>query len=123
MILLELQSRDSSQAQYKDRVDMLEKSNSLLQRQLIEQESIWKSKLAEGSGIGRDMGSPSSKYVIVLEEKRMLEMEYNKLKSVLEKEYSFKKDIEEKFAAMLQDKTKYLEKIDSLQKTVHTKEL
>jgi hypothetical protein len=60
---------------------------------------------------------------MVLEEKRLIEMEYNKVKAVLEKEYAFKRDIEDKFASMLQDKTKYLEKIDALQKTVHTKEL
>jgi hypothetical protein len=41
----------------------------------------------------------------------------------LEKEFAFKRDIEEKFATMLQEKSKFIEKIDSLQKTVHAKEL
>lgn len=83
---------------------------------------MWKNKIAEAGGLG-EISSPNSRYMLVLEEKKLIELEYNQLKSELEKEFTFKRDIEEKFATMLQEKSKFIEKIDTLQKTVHSKEL
>ncbi len=61
--------------------------------------------------------------MLLMEEKKSIELEHFKLKTVFEKESNFRRELEEKFAAILQEKTRFLEKIDGLQRTVHAKEL
>lgn len=69
------------------------------------------------------MASPNSRYMMVMEEKKVIEIEVNRLKGVIDKEGAFRRELEEKFAAILQEKTRFLEKINALQRAVHAKEL
>lgn len=105
MILQELESRSRT---HTSKADELERANDRVQQQLAEVEARFEQQSRElerarsGSLSPTEMSSPNSRYMLLMEEKKSVEIEYSKLKALFDKESNFRRELEEKFAAILQ---------------------
>ena len=68
----------------------------------FEQQSRELERIRTSTVTTTEMSSPNSRYMLLMEEKKSVEIEYYKLKGLFDKEGSFRRELEEKFAAILQ---------------------